>query len=96
MQPASGLLVYGKNKEAEKYFQRIVQDNHSVVMKVSPITTISGLTSEVSQVYLTILCGVPKVASGLVKGGIIRTVKSKGGPRFSIVPSGGTKGTHRV
>lgn len=49
-----------------------------------------------SQVYLTILCGVPKVASGLVKGGIIRTVKSKGGPRFSIVPSGGTKGTHRL
>lgn len=47
-----------------------------------------------SQVYLTILCGVPKVASGLVKGGIIRTVKSKGGPRFSIVPSGGTKGAH--
>ena len=35
-QPASGIMVYGKNKEAEKYFQRIVQDNHSVVMKVPP------------------------------------------------------------
>lgn len=42
---------------------------------------------------MTILCGAPKVASGLVKGGIIRTAKSTGGPRYSIVPSGGTKGT---
>lgn len=40
-QPASGILVYGKNKEAERYFHRIVEDNHSVVMKVGLHFTIN-------------------------------------------------------
>eukprot|EP01104_Vermistella_antarctica_P013788 TRINITY_DN4234_c0_g1_i1.p1 TRINITY_DN4234_c0_g1~~TRINITY_DN4234_c0_g1_i1.p1 ORF type:complete len:281 (-),score=41.56 TRINITY_DN4234_c0_g1_i1:28-870(-) len=54
----SGIMVYGKNIEAERYFQQLLQAHHH---------------SKLKKVYLALVRGVPEMERGNVSGGIQRT-----------------------
>lgn len=57
----SGVMVFGKSKDAERYFQTTLQHEHDRINKI----------------YLAVVHGKPERDSGVIRGGIMRTHKNK-------------------